>query len=127
MEVQAHYLDAMGIVCWQLRDTTQQPELGFLLSVQAKPVAVLIAKSESAEEENLLTNIVNALDGALEKLSSDQLVSYAMLPKLTFGSQLAKAALSNKAELLVLPSLREMLIDPSLKREVWQKLRPFKS
>lgn len=122
---QANYLEAMGIPVWRLRRSQAAESYTYLLfNAKAEPMAYVIASLASIEEEELLANIIKALEAQLSPISFDELGNNQSLVQISFGEALLN---SNGAKQLYLPSLGAMLQDSSLKKEVWQKLRPFKA
>lgn len=122
---QAHYLEAMGILVWRLRSAQATEAYTYLLvNAKAEPVAYVSANLSSAEEEDLLANIVKALEAQLNPINFDTWGNNLSLIQIIFGEVLLN---THGVKQLCLPSLGAMLQDSSLKKEVWQKLRPFKA
>lgn len=126
---QDSYWQSLGIPLWKLRDVSSAtPQYKLLLNNRHEKLAILVVEHNSSEEEELFGNIITALEAKIESLGQEQLASYSDLACFIFGGHLQKfVANISWAERDLLCSLQAMLQDPSLKKEVWQKLRKFKS
>ena len=122
------YWQALGIPVWKLR-AQPKPHSYLVLNSKQEVIATLVTELNSTAEQELLTNIMQALLASLKLISEDQLsASYSHLPCFIFGTQLQHKLMAlNLSESFVFCSLEAMLQDPSRKKEVWQKLRVFKS
>lgn len=107
------YLQAMGITCWRLRTHSYN-----LLSADQKIIGTLIAKVNSAREQELLEAIRRALNVTTQIGSSD-----GSTPLLILGKEITSSASANNS--INTHSLAEMLENPKLKSAVWKDIKNF--
>ena len=126
------YWHALGVPIWKLRHDNPgaalNPQSYLLVSAQAETLALVFAEISSLEEQSLLANIVNALEARLEPVDI-AVPQQPEVPTIIFGHHLRRVLAQSGPEaapVLVVCSLTEMIKDPSLKKEVWQKIRVFK-
>lgn len=123
MKNRAIYLSALGLTAWQLRHPRTDLSYKALIYEGDNEIGLVIVNQSLTDESmGLLQKIFGIMAYKVGNFTTDPLIPKTMNVVITFGANSFEGG--DCAE-VNLPSLNDMLVNPSLKRIAWETLKKY--